>query len=400
MRKLLFLFVALNSLCLFANDSINKTKLPHFIAVNATEGLVFQTNDFVSGDNRIPHYTAFTLKYGFASKGDDWKDYTYGLPTLGVGVYVANFYRKRDLGTPFSVFLFQGAKLRQLNPRLSLNYEWNLGGSFNWKYYDPFDNPDNVALGSSVNVHVGGSLFLNWRLSKKFDLNTGVGFTHFSNGASSLPNSGLNMANAFVELVYHFNREEVISTLINPYPVPEYKKHIAHDLMFLISSREAKLDTVGTGLPSPYGHRKYKVLGLSYAHMISNSYRYKWGPSIEATYDESSGVTSWREEHPETKKFYDRAKLGKFNDRFSLGVSLKGEISMPAYAVFANLGYDIIHGNKEDQRLYQILGVKVYLKDNLFGTFGIRATNFGKAQYLFWNLGYTFEQERKKKHKQ
>lgn len=394
-RTLTLLFTVIYCLSIYAGDSI-KSKFPHFIAANASDGLVFPTNKFVSGEYRIPHYTAFSLKYGISSKGDNWKDYAYGLPTIGVGLYMANFYRDHDLGIPFSLFLFQGATLHQFNPRLTLNYEWNLGASFNWKHYDAFNNPDNIALGSSVNVHVGGNLFLKWRLSQKLDLSTGLGFTHFSNGASALPNRGLNMANAFVELIYHFNREEPILPLSNPYQAPAFKKHIDHDFMLLISSREAKVDTVGTGLASPYTDRKFKVLGLSYAYMFSNSYRYKWGPSIEATYDESSGITCRREEHPETHKMHDRTRMGKVKDRFSIGLSLKGEMSMPGYSVFANLGYDVIHGNKKDERLYQILGVKVFLKENLFGTFGIRATNFGSAQYLFWNLGYTFAQEKKR----
>lgn len=397
-RTLLLLFAVFNCLLFYASDSI-KSKLPHFLAVNTTDGFVFPTNKFVSGDYRIPHYTAFTIKYGITARGNSWQDYTYGMPTLGVGLYVANFYRDHDLGTPFSLFLFQGATLHQFNPKLTLNYEWNLGGSFNWKHYDAFSNPDNIALGSSVNVHVGGNLFVRWRMSKKFDLNAGLGFTHFSNGASALPNRGLNMANAFVELAYHFNREESTELQPTSYTAPVFRKHINHDLMFLVSSREATVDTVGTGLANKYTERKFKVLGLSYAYMLSNSYRYKWGPSIEATYDESSGITSWRELHPVTNKMHDRTKLGEMSDRISVGLSLKGEMSMPAYSVFANLGYDIIHGNKKDKRLYQILGVKVFLKDNLFGTFGIRATNFGSAQYLYWNLGYSFEQERKKKYK-
>lgn len=397
LKRALALFITV--LCyasLHADDSI-KSKLPHYIAVNTTDGLVFPTNKFVSGDYRIPHYTAFSFKYGFASKGENWKDYAYGLPTMGIGLYMANLYREHDLGTPFSLFFFQGATLHQYSPKLSLNYEWNLGASFNWKYYDAFDNPDNIALGSSVNVHVGGNLFLKWRLSGKLDLSAGLGFTHFSNGASALPNRGLNMANGFVELAYHFNRESPALPSATPYPMPAFRKKINHDFMFLISSREAKVDTLGTGLASPYTDRKFKILGVSYAYMIGNNYRYKWGPSIETTYDESSSITSWRQEHPVTHKMHDRTRMGKLKDRFSVGLSMKGEMSMPGYGVFANLGYDIIHGNKKDEKIYQILGVKVFLKDNLFGTFGIRATNFGSAQYLFWNLGYTFEQEKKKR---
>lgn len=398
-RLLLHITFIYFSISVLANDSI-RPKLAHFITINTTDGAVFPTNDFVSGEHKIPHYSAVSLKYGFASKGDHWKDYAYGMPYMGIGAYTANFYREKDLGEPFSVYFFQGAQIHQFSPTLSLNYEWNLGGSFNWKHYDAFDNPNNIALGSTVNVHVGGNVYLKWNLSPKIDLHAGVGFTHFSNGASSLPNKGLNMAAGFIEMTYHINREDKRTPEFNSiYTAPKFQKYRAHDLSFLISARNAKVDTLNTGLSSEYTNRKFKVLGMSYSYMFCNTYRYKWGPSIEMTYDESSGIKSWRQEHPESGKYFDRIKLGKVSDRFSTGLSMKGEILMPAYSIFAHLGYDILHGNKDDNRLYQILGVKLYLKDNFYGTFGIRATNFGKAQYLYWNLGYTFKQYNYKKKK-
>lgn len=396
-RLLTLLSILLCNLSIFGSDSI-KAKLPHFIAVNAAGGSVFATNKFVSKEYRIPHYNAFSLKYGILSKGNSWEDYAYGLPTLGVGLYIANLHRKQDLGIPFSLFLFQGATLHQFNAKISLNYEFDLGASFNWKHFDPVDNPYNVAISSSVNVHAGANLFVKWRLSPRIDLNTGLGLTHFSNGATSLPNRGINMGNVFIELLYHFNREEKpLTTLSNPYTPPVFKKHIAHDLMLLVSTRETRARIANVGVV--YTDRDFKVFGLSYAYMQANGRRYKWGPSVEITYDESSGLTGWREENPETHKIQDHIKLGKIQDRFSVGLSLKGELSMPMYSFFANMGYSVLHNHHWDKRLYQILGVKIYLKDNFFGTFGIRAEKLASAQYLFCNLGYTFEQEKKKRKK-
>lgn len=394
MKKVLILALTIMyGVLAHGNDSL-KTRLPHFLTINTTDGEVFPTNDFVRGDYRTPHFSSFALKYGFTSNDNSWKNIVYGSPYGGIGLYVVNFYRENELGTPFSLFFFQGAEIYRFNPKVSVNYEWNLGGSFNWRHYDPFDNPDNTALGSTVNVHVAGNIYAKWKLNRKIDLNAGVSVTHFSNGASALPNNGINMAGLFLELSYHFNREEIHAEITHSYDIPPFEKRIDHDAMFMITSRHAKVDTLGTGLASEYTHRKFKVLGLSYSYMMANSYRYKWGPSIEATYDESSGIRSWREKHPENGKFYDRIQLGNVFKRFSVGMSVKGEMSMPYYSVFANLGYDILHGNSKDKRLYQIVGIKVYLKDNMFGTFGIRATSFQKAQYLYWNLGYTIPQKR------
>lgn len=395
MKKLLFLFI---SVFIFVSplvardmrdlrDSI-RTTLPRFLSVKSSHGTVLPTNDFVSGNLFIPYYNTTSLKYGTASKGEFWQEYAFGMPYMGIGVSYTNYFRETDLGQPITIFLFQGGHLTDFTKKVSLNYEWNAGASFNWKPYDPFDNPDNIAIGSPVNIYAGINLYFKWRMDKKFDLNAGVEFEHFSNGAFRHPNYGINQVSAFVELSYYINRDRATYRPAD-YQYPPFEKNREHDLMFLVSSRHAQLDTIGTGLASKYSQRNFAVLGASYAYMFNNHYRYRWGPSIELTYDESAGVKAWREFNPADGKLYDRMKLGDFWNRFSLGVSMKGEVKMPLYSAFLNIGYDIVHANVRDSRLYQIFGVKIYLKENLFGVFGIRATNFGKSQYMFLNFGYT-----------
>ncbi len=367
-------------------DSLRR---PSYLALNGTAGTVFGTNEFVQGNRRIPLYGSASVKYAFCSLGSDWKDIAYGMPYYGVGVYTAWFGRNDDLGRPFSLYLFQGATLSQLSRRVGLNYEWNLGMSANWKYYDPFDNPENVALGSSVNAHVGVNLYLKFYLSRRLDVHLGAGLTHFSNGSTRQPNHGMNMGGIFLEVAYNFNRDRVIEEF-NPLAVPpRFVRRIDHDLLVNISVRQIDIDTTGTGLPSGYVDRKFNVYGLSYAAMYAPGYKYKYGLSFDLLYDESSGARMWRELNPADGNYYDRVKLAPFGKRLSLGISAKGEMVLPHYSIFANLGWNVLHGNKRDFRLYQVLGVKIYLKENLFGTFGIRATHFSQAQYLYWSLGYT-----------
>lgn len=368
-----------------------KKKNPQFIAVNATGGFVFPTNDFVSGKNKIPYYSAFALKYGISSSGDDWEDIVYGMPYYGIGVYSANFFRKKDLGLPLSIYIFQGATMKRFTPRLALNYEWNLGMSFNWRPYDPFDNPDNIALGSSTNVHVLLNSYLKWTLSPRWDLHFGVGLTHFSNGASKLPNKGLNLIAPFVEVAYNFNREPIGKSLESSIKIPQVQPHIDYDILFVASSRQARFDTTATNLVSEYLDRNFKVFSLSYATLFVKNHKYKWGPSLEMVYDESSGARAWRETNPADGKEYDRIKLGKPGKRFSVGLSAKGEMVLPYISLFAQIGYNLLHGNKKDYRLYQIVGAKIYVTENIFGAFGIRAARFGKAQFLYWSIGYTIK---------
>ncbi|MDH8702478.1 hypothetical protein M2138_001842 [Dysgonomonadaceae bacterium PH5-43] len=389
--RLFFLVIVFISVSFdgYTNDSIS-VKRPQFISLKVNQGTVLSTNSFIWGDNKIPYYGSADIRYGFSPKGDNWKDYAYGMPYMGVGVYVANFQRKKDLGTPVSLFFFQGGNLLNYTEKVSLNYEWNAGLAFNWKPYDAFTNPNNVAIGSAVNIHAAVNLYMNWKLTKNFHLNVGVEFDHFSNAASRLPNRGVNLVSGFVDLTYHFNNEDFKYTP-SLYDKPEFKTTREHDFMALVSSRNVEVDTVGTGLPDKYVRQNFIVLGASYAYMFNDNYRYRWGPSVEVTYDESAGAKQWREVNELNGRTYDRVKLDKFFNRFSVGVSVKGEINVARFSGFLNLGYDVIHARKEDGRFYQIFGIKVFLKENLFGVFGVRTTNFGRSQYPFLNLGYTIK---------
>lgn len=360
-----------------------------FLSLNAQGGIVLRTNDYIREGKAVPVYSSFALKYGIYSSKDNWEDVAYGMPYFGIGFYGARFYNKKALGHPFSLFLFQGAEVRRFNRNLSLNYEIDLGMSFNWKPYDAFDNPRNVALGSSSNIHVGASMYFKSRLSKHFDLNYGLGLSHFSNGAQQLPNKGLNLFAPFVELVYNFQENPTYTETSSSHTPLPLEDRMDYDLTFTSTTRQVWVDTVGTGLPSRVLDKNFKVFGLSYSALFVHNYKYKWGPSMELVYDESSGMRAWRQEHPTDGYFYDRVKLGTFFERLSLGLSIRGEVSYPRHSFFAHLGYNILHGNSYDYRFYQIVGLKAYLQGNFFGTFGIRASRFSKAQYLYWSIGYT-----------
>ncbi len=372
------------------DSSVTKKVPPRFLALNGMGGLVLPTNDYIR-EGCIPGYAAVSLKFGTYSTGDSWEDIAYGMPYYGIGVYTAKIFGKDALGQPISVYLFQGGNLKTFSSTLSLKYELNLGMSFNWKPFDVFDNPENIALGSSSNAHLGINAYFKKVLSDRWDLHFGLGLSHFSNGAMRLPNKGINMAAPFVELVYNFNYTKPEIKDPESLKPPPLEKRIDYDIMFTSSSRQIRFDTLGTGLPSRLIDKNFKVFALSYATMFVKNYKYKWGPSLEIVYDESSAVQAWRQMNPEDGQLYDRIKLGPAHKRFSVGLSVKGELTFEQLSFFANFGYNLLHGNKYDFRFYQIAGAKFYLKDDIFATFGIRAGRFSKAQYLYWSIGYTIK---------
>ncbi|MDR2906795.1 MAG: acyloxyacyl hydrolase [Bacteroidales bacterium] len=369
-------------------DTISLLKKSSFIEAYNSFGSVFNTNPFVSP---IQSYQALSLRYAFASNGSSWEDIAYNMPFMGVGFYTPFFSNNPGLGNPVSIYMFRGSTLAQFTDNLGLILEMNVGLSMNWKNYDPFDNPNNSAIGSPNNVHVGLRLHLDYVLSKHFDLKFGVDLTHFSNGSSRMPNSGINMGSLSLGLGYNINPVKKGFILRNSSLTPPIiPRHIAHDVQFVFSSRQRKFAADSAShLPSPYIDTDFKVFGLAYSPMIVNGYKYKWGPSLHLTYDESSNAQAWRQWNPADSLWYDRVKVAKLADRLSLGLALRGEVSMPGLSVFATVGYNVFHRHDIDKRLFQTIGIKTYLKDNFFATFGISATKFSVAQFLYWSFGYT-----------
>ena len=360
-----------------------------FIGVQANSGIILQTDEFTS-TFATRYYQSLSLKFGFRSTGNSWQDFAFGMPYVGVGLRFIDFPTKRDVfGNPIAVYMFHGGTIRNLSPRFSLHYEWNLGASFNWWHFCPFDNPENVVFSTSTNVYASLGAYARWRMTPRMDLHLGAAFNHFSNGATRLPNRGMNLFSPFVEVTYALDPQDRDMSAPTPIPPPsEFQQRIDYEFKLTISSRQTRVDTLGTGLPSRYINHNFPVLGFSFTPLVVPNHRFRYGIGLDLVYDRSNNIRAWREQNLDTGNMYDRLELAPFSERISMGLSARGEITMPAYSLFANFGYNIIQAT-DATRLYQVIGVKFYPRDEMFVTFGIRATNFSRAQYLYWSVGYT-----------
>ena len=392
MKRQLFVLLAFTYVFITASadDSI-KTVHPKFLSLKLAEGFVVPSSRIVKGKTSAPNVLALSLKYGLYSKGDKWEDYYYGMPYKGVGLFKPQYSMNKVMGNPFSVFFFQGATLKEFGSGMSLNYEIDLGLSFNHNHYDRNANTSFEALGSSVNAHLGGNLYLKKPISKWFDLHLGIDVLHFSNGAQRTPNYGLNSISSFVGLAYNMTRDSRLNTMSeNYFTTPVFEKRTVHDISFFVTRRTLNVDTMGVNLQSRYVKRHFKVVGLNYAYMWHNTRRFMWGPSMELQYDEGNGVSVIGEYSNKTGDIKEIVTLGSLSERLSVGLSLKGEFKMQGFSIFGNLGYEVLPGYKRNKRLYQIYGAKFYLFDGLSSSFGVKSNNLTNSNYLYLSIGYTF----------
>ncbi len=391
---------------LFAEDphvAGQEAKLPLSFGVRMDVGGVFSTNDFVKGghydlikqsweyaaEREVHDFSDVIIQMNCGVRPDRWQARAYRNPYYGVGIAFPRFHDER-LGKPISVFGTYGARIAYITRWLKLNYEINFGYSTNWNHYDRFKNPDNVAVGWKHNAHISFFPYLKFVIPGGLDLKAGVSLTHFSNGATTMPNRGLNNYAASVALSYNLNDSENKVRKDTSLHAPHVPLRLEHDVTLTRSFRQIYYDGRGTDLSTQFVQYRHPIFAASYAPMLRCSYRYRCGLSLDFMYDESVGARADYVLDEADGKMYERVWLGNKRDRFNLGLSAKNELIMYGFSFFLNIGYDIMHGDESLTRMYEVVGVKIHPKGPLYASVGVRAAYFSKAQYVAWSVGYNF----------
>ena len=372
-------------------DSLS-TAFIHQLRVEARPQYVFPTNPFVKGENErrkpVEWGNGADLKYSFKFRPNTFADRVYGGVYQGVGAGYYTFGNRKELGDPYTVYLFQGARIAAFSPRLSLNYEWNFGISGGWQPYHSVENSFNGAVGSRLNAYINAGIWLNWAVSRCFDLMLGADLTHFSNGNTKFPNAGINLAGLKLGVAYNFNRErqDIMKPAYRLF-VPPFPRHFSYDLVLFGSWRRKGVAFEGKQYASP---ESYPVAGLNFAAMYNAGYKLRFGLSLDGVYDGSANVYTEDVivaygEAPPPQEFF---KPG-VHRQLALGLSGRTEYVMPYFTIGIGIGSNVVA--RGDMRgLYQVLALKVKMSRNAFLHIGYNLQDFKAPNYLMLGMGYRF----------
>lgn len=362
----------------------------HKIGIEGRTGYIFPTNPFLKGINyygkELKNNYSGHLRYSFQFRPNTAADRAYTGAYQGIGVGYFDFGNQEELGNPTAVYLFQGGRIAQFSPRLSLNYEWNFGASFGWKPYSDYDNSANKVIGSKINAYLNAGIYLNWALSSKFDLMIGATGSHFSNGNTEYPNSGLNTIDWKIGLAYNFNRkaDELIKTWQRPL-IPLFPRHVSYDLTLFGSWRKKAVNVSGGQVPAP---GSYSVYGFSFAPMYNIGYKYRAGVSLDGIYDTSANIS--------TENNGGDFKIPSAGKQMALGLSARGEFVMPYFTIGIGFGANMLHSGGDMKSFYQILALKVDFIRNSYLHVGYNLRDFHEPNYLMLGIGYRFNDKRPK----
>lgn len=195
------------------NGEVTKKRgAKHMIGLDFRPSYVFPTHEFFKGTNntgkRINSSFAGHLKYGFKFSPDSELGRLYPYAIQGIGIGYNTFFNSKEVGNPLAVYVFQTSRIATISPRLSFDYEWNFGASFGWKKFDEENNPNNTVVGSKINAYINLGFLLNWQIAANTNLKAGIGITHYSNGNTNYPNSGVNTLGASIGITRSFGGEK------------------------------------------------------------------------------------------------------------------------------------------------------------------------------------------------
>ena len=365
-------------------------KFVHGVKIEGRPEYIFPTHSFLRGENPknmvMREAYSFHAKYFFRYRPGSAADRTFGGVYQGIGI---GFYTFRDpelLGDPVAFYLFQGARIARLAPRLSFNYEWNLGLSAGWKPYDVYENPTNTIMGSKVNAYLNADFYLRWDVSPWIGLTAGLTFSHFSNGNTNIPNAGLNTIGGNFGLVCNFNPEKKSERLerMTKFRDPVFRSYVSCDFVVFGSWRIQMIKTSDGYSPSP---ESYAVFGFNFAPMYNLNRRLRLGVSLDGTFDAAANL--YTEDY--VYGLVDKSQILRpdLSDQFALGLSGRVEYVMPFFTVGIGMGANFI-GKGDLNMFYQMFTLKIALSNTVFLHVGYNLKEFHDPNFLMLGVGFRF----------
>ena len=366
-------------------DSSQTYKKRFFARASHHTGYILPTNGFLKGYNatELPYqfYDANNLEFGKQTTGERLWEQLYDRPAYGIGFSRFGFRdANNELGRPCAIYGFLVGPIRRFW-RSSLNFEAGFGLSYNWNPYDPESNPFNDAIGSGNNVYINLGLHYNWQLSHRLELDAGLMFYHFSNGATTLPNGGVNLISPKLSLRYNFYK----STLNLPkFDIPNYTPENEFYVLTSFGVSNIKADSIRPVLDIQQVDKHYLMANISMFYQRQITWKLKLGGGIDLNYD---GVVEADADLADG--VWDESTLRPI-DKMSVGIVGSVEWVIGDLSMIIQPGYEVLRNkvNGRRTRFYQRLGLKYHILPNTFVGVGVRAINFDESRFIEWNLGY------------
>lgn len=353
------------------------------ISASAAASYIIPTNSYLRDSHNNTLMVTPEVRAGFSFSRSTRYGRLYHGVTQGIGFSWNTILPHSSLGHPAGIFLFQTVPFYS-SGAISFEAGWDFGISTPWQHFEYQQEPTNTAIGSKTNALLGVSLGTVYRLNSRMAIKAALTATHYSNGNTHLPNAGVNTTGLRLGFIYTIGHEKADDTPVTPLP-DDFRKGFGYDLTVYGATRKRVVrDSSGDNIIAP---GSFGVAGLNFAPMYTFGRYLRAGVSLDMQYDESAnlGPNLVEGTYGDEVRFYRQS----FTERFSAGLSLRGELTLPIFSIGVGIGRNLI-AKGDNRAFYQILLLKAYVFRGAFLQAGYRLHDFHEPSNLMLGVGYTF----------
>lgn len=351
----------------------------HAVGVNLRPAYVMPTHSFYRGrnDSEKSMYVSGSVHFQYSFSLPETHPASPGRPSAsqGAGLALYTFGADDMTGTPAALYVFQNACLATLGPRLSIDYEWNLGLSAGWKV--------NEVVGAPMNAYINVGLLMSYRFAPRWTLTVGPDYTHFSNGDTRFPNGG---ANTF-GLRFGVRRDcgtEVRTDRKGLFTMPRAGGTAGRISWDIVPFGSWRADRMVVERHLHLINEAFPILGLHVNPLYHFGHCISAGVSADFTYDRSANLTDVVIGEDGSLTGYSFPSALR---QMSAGLSLRGEIAMPVFAVNVGVGCNLLRNGEDIGGLYTIFHLKAFVSERLFLHVGYRLSGLQYTHNMMFGIG-------------
>lgn len=317
------------------------------------------------------HLQGFEVSFSKTLNGKQPCHAFYRNATTGVTFQHFNLGNNAELGSSYGLYAFM-----RFNwwGRKGSRLFFTMGDGLVYlnKTFDKTTNHKNVAIGSHLNALINFQLLYEQRITKNIFLSAGVGLTHYSNGAFTTPNLGLNMPSVSLGAAYRFYPEKVEPVCQRneftrgKYIIPSFILAFGGKQIYPPDGKRYSVMTFMANFLYPIGIKSGLVLTLDVFNDRSL-------PAIMRTDDSNVKLNYFSTVRPGIAFGHD-LWLGRLSFLFQAGV-------------YPYTRY------KDDGIIYSRLGLRYLFGKHILANITLK-THFAKADNIEFGIGYTFGRQR------
>ncbi len=331
-----------------------KVKVEHGFVMLHTPKLDYIVREHVQG------IEVEWLKQTFGEK--QWQQ-RYNYPTWGLLYSFRNLGNDDLLGYGHALIVNTQFPLIRNNNWIS-SFAVGTGPALIEKTFHHRENYKNIAIGSKLNLAIRFEANIAYKIKNAGAIGAALAFNHYSNGAFTSPNLGLNIPTFGVTYNYLFGKNKsVVSD-----PEPAFEKSFEKTILLITGVKE---------IAPPVGN-KFLVIAGSFAYSKKLSYKNHVGAGLELIHDPSAGERLERD-----------SVASSLLDNIKTGFFLSHEWMVSDFSLITQAGVYLYAKKNTEGNFYQRIGFRYLWNEKYFINVALK-THFANADYGEWGIGYRF----------